>query len=122
MAVLTLTTLLTLNWSNEVPKSPKSAVSAAPGLPVAGSQLALTFQLFRPGGSMFQTNVAAEVRWVVSNESDNKTKLRMNRFVITWRGGWLVQVLSNQWVRVNYARTLAHQVSKVNSPTRQVVA
>src|SRR5688572_5295802 len=112
MAVLTLTTLLTLNWSNEVAKSPKSAVSTEPGLPVAGSQLALTFQLFGPGGSMFQTNVAPEARCVVNNETDNKTKLRMNRFVITWRGGWLVRVLSDPWVRVNYARTLAHQVSK----------
>src|SRR6186713_2705726 len=45
IVVLTLTTLLTVNRSDEVPVMPNTAVSAAPGVPEM-FQLPSTFQLF----------------------------------------------------------------------------
>lgn len=61
--VFTLTTLLTVKASGLVPMAPKRAVSAGPGFPVLGFQLALLFQAFAPGVGTFQRKVAAFEVW-----------------------------------------------------------
>ena len=53
--VLTLTMLLMMGVAVVlVPMLPNFTMSAEPGLPVLGFQLALTFQLFAPGDATFQ--------------------------------------------------------------------
>src|ERR1041385_4574119 len=77
MAVLTLTTLLTVVAFAEVPVTPNWAVSVEPGLPVAGNQLALTFQLLAPGEATFHTNVvAAKTAWAVNRPSEKSNGIR----------------------------------------------
>src|SRR4051812_49347568 len=74
MAVLTLTMLLTVVEFAAVPTVPKTPVSVEPGLPVAGIQLALTFQLLAPGDATFQRKVVA-----ASAKRGRATELRISR-------------------------------------------
>src|SRR5580765_1752139 len=58
-AVLTRTTLLTVVELAAVPVMPNMAVSAEPGTPVLGNQLAAVLQSLAPGLATFQEKVVA---------------------------------------------------------------